>query len=326
MAMAMPMLLGYHPEESLVVSCLKGSAVDLTMRFDLADLPAPDIFAVELADRIRVSGADVTFVAVFTDECPDHAALPHAAYIDDLYADPRLRIVDAVLVSGRRWWSYLCPDPVCCPPTGRPLDDGSEVATSLGAAFALTGAGVLADRAALVSSLGIDPDLDVPAARKRVGAARRRAAVLEPAQRLSEVRTLVEELVERFGDPRADLSDAEVASLAGLMHDVVARDEILVQAVPPYRRERILRVLRAAARRVPAPHDAPVCTALAWFAYADGDGTTANIALDRALDSDPEYSLAHLIGASLDRQLPPAALVEVIEGAVRDFDARDAAG
>jgi hypothetical protein len=326
MAIAIPMLLGYHPEESLVISCLRGSAVDLTMRFDLANLPTPDVFAVELADRIRMTGADVTFVALFTGQRPAGGSLPYAGYIDDLYADPRLRIVEAVLVSGRRWWSYLCPDPVCCPPEGRPLDEGSEVATSLSAAFALTGSGTLMDRAALVSSLGTDPDLDVSLARRKVTAARRRAAVLEPAQRLAEIRALTDALVERFVDPRADLSDAEIASLAGLMHDVAARDDVLVQAVTPHRRESLLRVLRAAARRVPAPLDAPVCTALAWFAYADGDGTTANIALDRALDSEPDYSLALLIGASLDRQLPPAALVEVIEGAVRDLDARDAAG
>jgi hypothetical protein len=85
-------------------------------------------------------------------------------------------------------------------------------------------------------------------------------------------------------------------------------------------------VLRAAVRRTPPPHDAPLCTALAWFSYADGDGTMANLALDRALGSDPDYSLGLLIEASLERQLPPDALVEVIEGAMRDLDAWDAAG
>ena len=326
MAIAIPMLLGYHPEESLVVSCLRGPAVDLTMRFDLDDLPSPEDFADELADRIKVAKADVTIVAVFSDETLLSGALPHAALIDDMYADGRLRIVEAVFVSGRRWWSYLCPDPVCCPPDGRPLDESSEVATSLSAAFALSGSGVLADRDALVRSIGFDDSLDAPAIDRRVRNAARRAVAMDQTSRLEELRTVVDTLAERFADPRAEATDVEIAALAGLLHDVTARDELLVQAVPPRRREALLRVLRVAVRCVPPPHDAPLCTALAWFSYADGDGTTANIALDRALDSDPEYSLALLIEASLERQLPPATLVEVMRGAARDLDARDAAG
>ncbi|HVV74434.1 MAG TPA: DUF4192 domain-containing protein [Mycobacteriales bacterium] len=326
MAIAIPMLLGYHPEESLVVSCVRGPAVDLTMRFDLAHLPPPDAFADELADRIDTAQADVTFVAVFSDSHPTAATLPCAAYIEALYADHRLRVVEAVFVSGRRWWSYLCPDDACCPIDGRPLDESSEVATRLSAAFALSGSGVLADRAALVSSIACDPALDVVTARRRVTTARRRVAAMDQAGRLAEVRGLIDTLSSRLEDPRADATDAEVARLAAVLQDVTARDELLIQAVPPRRRESILRVLHLAVRRVPPPCDAPLCTALAWFAYADGDGTTANIALDRALASDSEYSLALLIAASLERQLPPEALVEVMRGAARDLDARDAAG
>jgi hypothetical protein len=316
MAIAIPMLLGYHPEESLVVSCLRGPTVDLTMRFDLAALPPPEEFACELADRIEQAHADLTIVAVFTSERPVGGDLPLADLVDERYGDERLRLVEAVLVSGRRWWSYLCADPACCPPDGRALEESSDVAMSLSAAFALNGCGVLADRGALVNSIAFDPAISVGPL----------AITMARPQPRADIRELIDMLVERFDDPRADASDAEVASLARLLHDVAARDELLVQAVPPRRRESILRMLRVAVRRVPPPDDAPLCTALAWFAYADGDGTTANIALDRALDSDPDYSLALLIAASLARQLPPEALVEVMKGAARDITSRDAAG
>jgi hypothetical protein len=327
MAIAIPMLLGYHPDESLVVSCLKGGAVGLTMRFDLAAVSSLDEFADELAGRISLSGADVTFVAVFTRERPVRGTvLPYTAEIEALYADPRLRVVEAVLVCARRWWSYVCADPRCCPQNGRQLDQRSDVATSLSAAFALAGADVLADRRALVAALDVDESLDRVAAGMRISAARKRLATAAEATRVDELRSLVDELVERFADPRGELDDDEIARLAALLLDIPARDALLVQAVPPQRREAILRILRLAVRRVPPLRDAPICTALAWFAYADGDGTTANIALDRALRSDPEYSLARLVEASLERQLPPAALVEVMKGATRDIDARDAAG
>jgi hypothetical protein len=326
MAIAIPMLLGYHPDESLVVSCIRGPAVDLTMRFDLDALPVAEELADELANRIRIATADATFIAVFTSEAPVSGLLPYDGLIEQLYADPRLFVVDALLVSGRRWWSYLCSDPACCPAVGRPLDDSSEVATSLSAAFALSGSSVLAGRNELASSIAFDVSLDAAAATRRVRSAARRAAALEPVKCRDALRTLLDTLVDRLEDPRAEATDAEIASLAGLLHDVTARDELLVQAVPPLRREGVLRVLRAAVRRTPPPHDAPLCTALAWFSYADGDGTMANLALDRALGSDPDYSLGLLIEASLERQLPPDALVEVIEGAMRDLDAWDAAG
>jgi len=326
MAIAIPMLLGYHPEESLVVSCIRGPAVDLTMRFDLDDLPLAADLADELARRIEIARADVTFVAVFTDQRPGSGVLPYDALVEQLYADGRLRVADAVLVSGRRWWAYLCSDLACCPVGGRPLDDSSEVATSLSAAFALAGSSVLAGRDELARSIGFDVSLDAAAADRRLRRAAKRATALAQPQRLAELRTLVDTLVERFDDPRAEATDAEVASLAGLLHDVTARDDLLVQAVSPPRRAAILRVLRVAVRCIPPPHDAPLCTALAWFSYADGDGTTANIALDRALASTPDYSLALLIEASLERQVPPHALVEVMEGAARDTGAWDAAG
>jgi len=205
MAIAIPMLLGYHPEESLVVSCLRGAAVDLTMRFDLAALPSPDEFADELAERIGAAKADLTIVAVFTDARPTHGLLPRTGLIEDLYGDERLRIVEAVLVSRRRWWSYLCADPVCCPPNGRPLDDSSEVATSLSAAFALNGSGVLADREALVNAIAFDGALDASGV-EIDDAARAAVAELDADRvRVGEDRTAVG--LQRFGES----SDARVA-------------------------------------------------------------------------------------------------------------------
>jgi hypothetical protein len=326
MAIAIPMLLGYHPDESLVVSCMQGGAVGLTMRFDLAALSTPEEFADEIAERVELADADATFIAVFSATTPEAGALPYVDYVSALDVDLRVRLMEAVFVHGRRWWSYLCADSACCPVAGRPLDDSSPVATNLSAAFTLAGSSVLAGREALVRTLGFDAEQDVGAARRRMSAARRRVAALDQAGRVAELRGLVDALAARLEDPRAGAKDAEIARLAELLHDVTARDELLVQAVPPGRREAILRVLRDAVRRVPPPRDAPLCTALAWFSYADGDGTVANIALDRALRSDPEYSLALLVAASLDRQLPPAALVDVMKGAARDLDARDAAG
>ena len=118
----------------------------------------------------------------------------------------------------------------------------------------------------------------------------------------------------------------DAADLVALCDDVVVRDEVLIRCRKPRRRQAIVRVLLDVARRVPPPHDASICASLAWAAYAAGDGVVANVAVDRALGSDPTYSLALLIGDALQRQVPPWVLEEVMRGAARDLQGRSAAG
>jgi hypothetical protein len=69
-------------------------------------------------------------------------------------------------------------------------------------------------------------------------------------------------------------------------------------------------------RRAPAPLDAAPATLLAVSVWLRGDGAMANVALDRALDSDPAYSLAQLLRRGLDACLPPGDLRDLVERAV----------
>jgi hypothetical protein len=66
------------------------------------------------------------------------------------------------------------------------------------------------------------------------------------------------------------------------------------------------------ARRAPAPLDAAPATLLAVSAWLRGDGATANIALERALASDPAYGLAQLLSQALAACLSPQDLRRLI--------------
>jgi hypothetical protein len=46
---------------------------------------------------------------------------------------------------------------------------------------------------------------------------------------------------------------------------------------------------------------------LAFVAWQAGDGALASIAIERALDADPGYSMALLIADALHAGLPPSA-------------------
>lgn len=76
---------------------------------------------------------------------------------------PRLRaatidVFDALRVTGRRYYSYLCQNPHCCPIDGRPCDPDR---TNLTLHAIVAGHTALPDRQALVTSIA--PSTDPPA-------------------------------------------------------------------------------------------------------------------------------------------------------------------
>ena len=56
------------------------------------------------------------------------------------------------------------------------------------------------------------------------------------------------------------------------------------------------------------PRVPELCAALAVIAYRHGSGALAQVAVDRALASDPDHRLAHLMLAVMAAGLPPADL------------------
>jgi hypothetical protein len=94
--------------------------------------------------------------------------------------------------------------------------------------------------------------------------------------------------------------------------DVHARDAVATLVLT--REQELLSLLVQVARQVVAPDDAPVCTLVAWTAYARGEGALANVALDRALAGRPDYSLALLLRSCLDAGLPPDEVRSMARG------------
>ena len=90
------------------------------------------------------------------------------------------------------------------------------------------------------------------------------------------------------------------------------RDEVATWTL--HDRDALMSLLVALARQSVPPYDAPVCTLLAWVAYADGNGGLANVALERVAVSDPDYSMAQLLRQALDAQIPPSQVRRVLRG------------
>ncbi|MFZ4485862.1 MAG: DUF4192 domain-containing protein [Candidatus Nanopelagicales bacterium] len=341
---SLPYLLGFQPSESLVVVWTKGGRILLTQR---VDLPATGD-GVDLADFARIlvqplkgHEPDEAVIVVVDGSCDVHCDGSDVHAVADGGQEgyrterdefgaadpmPRRELVDAVMralaamdvsvrdaleVSGDRFRSYLCVEE-CCPPAGRIVDP--VVANAVAASFAVRGVSALASRADLVSVLEPDP----------AGVARIEPLIVNREQELDDalgaggsaaVESWRDEQVDRLTSlifEGGELADADTVTLLVGLCDVRVRDTLLWHlngASEPYAcLDRLLIGLRLA----PNGYVAPIATCAALLAWLLGDGARAAIAIDRALNDDPAYSLAVLVGTSISAGLPPSAWQDVI--------------
>lgn len=340
-----PHLLGFTPTQSLVVMSLRRprGRLGLTMRFDL---PGPELhgrLAQEVVARLIHDKAVWAAALIYTDQSPTTAGLPRrdlAELIETRWQDSGITTRDVLVVAANRWWSYRCDLPRCCPREGTPVvvTPASDV---VAAESVLSGRAVLPSRVELVRSL--EPVLPpgtpgstrmvtasgtpletAPGAAPGTAAGRTPHPVAEPAEAFAaaeqqqredlaargsaavrqDALALWREVLDRYGSPPASVDQRQAAQLVVGLDDVGVRDEVLTEVLD--REEPLFALLQDLVRRSPAPRDADVCTLLGTVAALRGDGGLANVALDRALRSDPDHSLARLIRVAVDGQLPPA--------------------
>jgi hypothetical protein len=304
-----PHLFGFVPTESVVLLGLHGprKRINLTLRLDLCPPEHDHVVAEDLARRVRCSEPDAVQIVVLT-EAGDDGGLPRRALVSELGAAVRLPVMDALLVRGGRWWSYLCQDPGCCPEAGTPVDPESDGATAMAAAHAMLGRSVLPDREAVVRSVAAPRGFAAVSAKQALTRVCDRLAAAMGEAWQAEALWLVRDLVERYADPRVTVRADDAALVVLACHDVATRDEILGLQVDDEREDQLLRLIRDCVRRAVPPFDAPVCATFAWLAYAAGEGVLASAAVERAIATDPDLSLARLMEDAITRQVHPRRL------------------
>lgn len=308
---ALPAVLGFVPEKSLVLVSLEQGRIGAVMRADLSGDLTGNLG--RLAEIAATSGAD-DVVAVIVDAdgalCPmcddDHRRLSDAltAALDEhavgLYGT---HVVDRVQ-SGGRWH---CVDG--CGAAGT-VDD--PAASPLAVAAVLDGRRLYPRRADLQAVIAItDPD--------------RTAALVEPIRARSQARQL-----ERQRDPdacaRRDVeaaiavaqrvsdggqpSERELGDLACSLSDIAVRDTLYALAVGAQSApaEALWALL---ARTLPDPWRLEALVLLAFSAYARGDGPLAGISLEAALRSDPDHRMAGMLDTALQSGMRPEQIREL---------------
>lgn len=336
-----PVVLGFEPHESLVVSALAGARPGFQVRVDLPPPGSDDLVATlgdQVAAAFRAQNCTRAAVLGFTGDARAETTLRS---VGDRLDDTGINVVDVVRVDAGRYWSLVCDDPRCCPPDGVAYDPR---ANRLRAEATLAGIAVAPDRAALVARLAACSGEQAVRMRVATAAAERevvdalglqgRRAVARPPRaairagaRLGAAR--VDRLLDRLldglldgptggsadgwsagspvvwaGRPADRLTDADAATLAVWCSIICFRDVAWSRIDRAHARHHF-DLWSAVARRAVPPYEPAVLSLAGFAAWASGDGASASCAVDRALAADPGYSMARLLGDALVRCVPP---------------------
>ncbi|QUX30441.1 DUF4192 domain-containing protein [Nocardiopsis akebiae] len=307
----LPYLVGTPPDPGIVVLAVRDKGVHSAFCGDLDRLAAagdPLERAVVPVDMAAAEGCTSLVVVAYG---PPERVTPHVDRILSAARSRGLTVVDALRVTGGRYWSYTCARADCCPVEGTVVNvDSSTVPAS----------------AVLHGIVPVQPLSEVTAGIDRV------REVLRPVHgpertAMDEVAGEVQARARRLLDQgmRGSLTDRglsavlaavraeregrgvtdreELAWLGVYLGEIRVRDEawarITAEAAPAHQE-----LWARLARHLPRHQRAAPASLLAVAAWQRGDEPLAAAALEVALDADPGYSMAVLMSRALAWGLP----------------------
>lgn len=360
LADALPYLLGYRPEDSIVLVALHDK--DGRGRFGgraRLGIPASaddwDAAAGQLADGlVRGSerrGARPAQMVAFLCQEPATGETgrqvrerlqPLAQKMRVACGSLDVPVIEALCISDGRFWSYCCDREECCPPEGRPMGlPGTSVLAAAATYAGVQVRGTLRELRARLLPWETAAALEQEIALDTVGIAlvprilddATRAGVAEETLRLAErLMSRFAEVTPASGTLTADLRDDEL-----LGHDEAAR--LILGLQDRATRDRAaewmegdeagpaLRLWRALARRCVGPyseHAAAPLTLAGWVAWSTGDELESREALAMALGADSDYLFARLLHQACNEGLDPESIRRCLRAERVGRDQRDA--
>ncbi|WP_051872017.1 DUF4192 domain-containing protein [Streptomyces sclerotialus] len=351
LADALPYLLGFYPDDSVVLVALHGDRgrfggrVRLGIPTDTGQWP---YIADQLADCLITSGRErgTPPSGIIAFLCQDPSTAETGREVRDRLEPlaQRLRIacgsrdvpvMEALCISHGHFWSYVCPDERCCPAAGTPLAvPGTSVMAAAAAYSGVQVRGSLKEIEARLSPLTGSRAVDQVKALDAAAAALvpRMLSTQDPQTVREETLALLTRALHTFrddppsGSHRAKdacddalLSHGEAAEMILGLQDRLTRDRAAAWMEGPDAAP-ALRLWRALARRCPdayETHAAAPLTLAGWVSWATGDAASARVALCRALTLDPDYLFAQLLHRGLDEDLDPEKLRRCLRATAR---------
>ena len=305
---ALPAVLGFVPEKSLVLVAIDRGEMGAVMRIDLSDDLADGLD--HLADVVAAGGSDAV-IAVIIDSAGARCPMCNEEYrelcaeLADRLTEHDVRLLDAHIVdqiaSGGRWHCVdgcgaggRIDDPTCSPLTMAAVLDGRRLYATRGELEAVIAPGENGPAGALARAV------------EQLVAGGRGAREQDPE---GCARRAVQDAIAASGRVAAGevLADAEVAALGYALTDLTVRDTLYALAVGELAGDAET-LWAQLSRALPAPWRAEALTLLAFFAYARGDGPLAGVSLEEALRIDPAHRMAGMLDTALQSGMRPAQI------------------
>ncbi|WP_327138942.1 DUF4192 domain-containing protein [Nocardia sp. NBC_01327] len=325
---AIPAMLGFTPERSLVVVTLKQRGaeqpeVDMAIRVDLHDCGEPP--DTDIVRRIAEACSRADIVAALAVIVDDRLAIPSACSVTDRSGDRLLatleqhlikvgvRLAGAWAVAGvladAPWWNLRDPRQRGTLP--------DPTASRIAAERVLASLPILGCREELFGLVAVDESLREQVAAvlpQMIAEAQRRLAcdvcIGNPDAYSRKALWRVMEVLKQSGNPQ-QVSPVDLAEVATALCDTTVRDCMFGVAHGTYR-VAAEQLWMLSTRALPDRHRAEAATLLAFCAYLRGDGPLAGVALETALAADPGHRMAELLDVALQVGLPPAKLHKLV--------------
>lgn len=295
-----PYVLGFHPEDSVVVLSFDGAAgggpgfharVDLPM--DRDDQRA---VADVLTGAVTRNGARIAAVLVYSDDMG--AAWSQCELLVARLLELGVEVIDAIRVESDRFYAALSDDL-----DGTPYDLSSHPLT---ARLVYDGRVAHASREELAASLVTSEERAVAAVQAALADEPELLAAGQPGPAASAQARWMQRRVRRHlhSRPSRPWSDRDAARVLALVQHVALRD---VAWAEMHRGNAAAHVelWRELLRRCPPAWLPAPAALLAFAAWLNGDGALAWCALDECVAVDPDYSLAQRIADLLIAAVPP---------------------
>ena len=298
---AIPFLIGYHPQDSLVLVALKDEAVGMAMRVDMPVGVSAEGYDL-LASHFLRDGADGAFIVAYVGA---GAVDPENVLINTSAALVRagIDIKESLIVRNNRFRSMICSDLTCCPPEGSAIPDlGSS---RIAAEHVIAGHPMPFENVnGLVQSIAA-----VASSFESVWADEVQAFwVSSDSEEIQELQrdgaTAIIDLVGEYREGRGAEDRELAARVIGRLSDIQVRDFALGSHTDESA-DYYWAMWRDLLRIAPRGFVAPVACLFAAMAYERGEGALAHKGLDRGLGDDDQYSLAHLLRRVFTAGWPP---------------------
>jgi hypothetical protein len=301
---ALPAVLGFVPEKSLVLVTVDRGEMGCVMRVDLSEELTGSV--EHFADVAATAKPDSAIAVVVDDEgascrmCNDEYR--HlAATLSETLGERGIELLAAHVVdrvaAGGRWH---CADG--CGQAGT-VEDPS--ASPMAVAAVLDGRRLYARRAELQEVIAVADPVRSAALAAAIGNV---DVDRSDADARCDVETAIA-AATRVADGQP-LSDDTAARLACALTDPLVRDTLYALAVGEYsgQAESLWSEL---ARKLPEPWRVEALVLLAFSAYARGDGPLAGVSLDAALRCDATHRMAGMLDTALQSGMRPEQIREL---------------